>query len=119
MSSILNKFSITNIAFLTEIDYKSEYLLRMCSIVTNLVTSTKFQPMRCATMLCHFGWTRNSYVATRFILLSSSADSSATNGYLIVPVRFGQSEARAGRIVERTREKPSFVPISRFIRWSM
>ena len=34
------------------------------SVVTDLVTSLKFQPIRCAIMLCHFGRTRNGYVAT-------------------------------------------------------
>ena len=36
----------------------------MCSIVTNLVTSLELQPIRCATVLFHFGRTRNGYVAT-------------------------------------------------------
>ena len=53
-------------------------------------------------MLCHFGRTRSGYVATRFILLSSSAESSATSGYVVAPERFGQSEPRAGRNVEQT-----------------
>ena len=38
-----------------------------------MVMSLEFQPIRCATMLCHFGRIRNGYVATRFILLSSTA----------------------------------------------
>ena len=54
----------------------------MCSVVTNLVTSLEFQPIRCATMLFHFGRTRNVYVATRIILFSSTAESSATSGYV-------------------------------------
>ena len=73
----------------------------MCSIVTNLVTSLEFQPIRCATMLCHFVRTRNGYVSTRSILLSSTAESSATSGSEVVPERPGQREARAGRNVER------------------
>ena len=48
-------------------------------------------------MLCHFERTRNGYVATRFILLGSTAESSAKSGYVIVPERFGQSEVRASR----------------------
>ena len=76
-----------------ERDFKSEYLFRMCSVVTNLVTSLEVQPIRCATMLLHFGRTRNGYVATRFILLSSTAESSATSGYVVAPERSGQSEA--------------------------
>ena len=39
-------------------------------------------------MLCHFGRTGNGYVATRFIPLSSTAESSATSGYVVVPERF-------------------------------
>ena len=94
----------------TQRDIKSEYLFRMCSVVTNLVTYFECQPSRCATRLCHFGRTRNGYVATRFNLLSSTAESSATGGYVVVPEHSGQSEARAGRNVERIRKKPSFVP---------
>ena len=65
----------------------------MSSIVTNLVTSLEFQPIRCATMLFHFGWTRDVYVATRIILLSSTAEGSATSGYVAATERFGQSKA--------------------------
>ena len=82
----------------------------MGPVATNLVTSLEFQPIRRATMLCHFGRTRNGYLATRFILLSSTAESSATSCYVVVPERFGQSGARASGNVERTRKKPSFVP---------
>ena len=61
-------------------------------------------------MLCHFGRTRNGMVATYFILLSSTAASSATSGYLVVPERFGQNEEPAGSNEQRTKKKPSFVP---------
>ena len=64
----------------------------MCSVVTNLVTSLEFQPIRCATTLFHFGRTRNVYVATRIILLSSTAEGSATSGYVAATERSGQSE---------------------------
>ena len=77
------------LTIITERDFKSEYLFRMCSVVTNLLTSLEFQPIRCATMLCKLGRTRNGYVVTRFILLSSSA----TSGYVVAPGRFGQSGA--------------------------
>ena len=60
-------------------------------------------------MLCHFGRTRNGYVVNRFILLSSTAESSATSGYVVVPERAGQIEAWAGKNVERTRKKYNFV----------
>ena len=60
-------------------------------------------------MLCHFGQTRNGYVATYFILLSSTAAISATSGYLVVPEHFGQNEEPTGRNEERTKKKPIFV----------
>ena len=56
-------------------------------------------------MLFHFGRTRNVYVATRIILLSSTAESSATSGYVVATERASQSEAWAGRNVERARKK--------------
>ena len=87
----------------------------MYSVVINLVTSLEFQPIRCATTLFHFGRTRNVYVATRIILLSSTAESSATSGYVVATERSGQSEAWASRNVERARKKPSFVPNSGLI----
>ena len=86
----------------------------MCFIVTSLVTSVEFQPILCATILCHFGRTRNGYVATGFILLSSTAESSATSGYVVDPERSGQREASAGKNLERTKKKPNFVPSSGF-----
>ena len=85
-------------------------MFRTRSVATDLVTSLKFQPIRCAIMLCQFGQTRNGYVATFFILLSSTAASSATSGYVVVPERFGQNEDPACSNEERTRKKPSFVP---------
>ena len=68
-------------------------LLRTRSVANDLVTSQKLQPIRCAFMLCQFGRTRNVYVATRIILLSSTAESSATSGYVVATGRSGQSEA--------------------------
>ena len=76
----------------------------MCSVVTNLVTSLEFQPFRGATTLLHFARTRNIHVATRNILLSSTAESSATSGYVVSPERSGQSEAWASRNVERAKK---------------
>ena len=55
-------------------------------------------------MLSYFGRTQNVYVATRTILLSSAAESSATRGYVAATERSGQSEARAGRNLERARK---------------
>ena len=73
----------------------------MCSVVTNLVTSLEFQPIRCATTLFHFGRPRDVYVATRIILLGGTAEGSATSGYVAATEHSGQSEAWAGRNVER------------------
>ena len=70
-------------------------------------------------MLCRFGRTRNGYIATQFILLSSTAESSAASGYVVVPKRNGQNEEQASRNVERTRKKPSFVHSSACNRGSM
>ena len=53
-------------------------------------------------MLCHFGQTRNGYVATYFIFLSSIAASSASSSYIVNPKLFGQNEEPAGSNKERT-----------------
>ena len=82
----------------------------MCSTATNLVTSLEFKPIRYATTLCHFGRTRNGYVANHFILLSGTA---------VVLERFGQNEEPAIRHEERAKKKPSFVPSSGFDRCNM
>ena len=65
----------------------------MCSVVTNLLTSLEFKPIRCATTPFHFGRTRIVYVATKIILLSSTAEGSATSGYVAATERSGPSEA--------------------------
>ena len=76
----------------------------MCSVVTNLVTSLEFQPIRCATTLFHFGRPRDVYVATRIFLPNSTAEGSPTSGHVAATERSGQSEAWAGRNVERDRK---------------
>ena len=91
MNSV-NEFAVIITEIITEHDFKSESLFRMCSVATNLVTSLEFIPILCATTLYHYGRTRNTYVATHFILLSSTADSSAAGGYVVVPERFGYNE---------------------------
>ena len=73
-------------------------LLRTRYVATDLVTSQNLQPIRCAFMLCQFGRTRIVYVATRFILLSST------------PEQFLQIAEPACINEKRTRKKPSFVP---------
>ena len=80
------------------------------SVATDRVASLEIQPTRCAIMLRQFGQTRNGYVATYFILLRGTAESSATSGYVVIPERFGQNEEPACSNEERTRKKPSFVP---------
>ena len=65
--------------------------------------------MRCATMLCLFGRTRNNYVTTGFIRLSNAAESSATSGYVVVKERFGQKEEPFKRNEEGAKKKPSFL----------
>ena len=55
-------------------------------------------------MLLHFGRTRNVYVASR-IILSGTAEGSATSDYVATTERSGQSEAWAGRNVERAEIK--------------
>ena len=61
----VNKFAITITDIITERDFKIEYLFRICTMVTNLVTSLEFEPIHFATTLCHFGRTWNGYVATQ------------------------------------------------------
>ena len=41
-------------------------------------------------MLFHFGRSQNGYVVTRFILISSTAESKTTSGYVVAPERSGQ-----------------------------
>ena len=85
-------------------------LLRTRSVATDLVTSQKFQPIRYAFMLCQFGRTRNVYVATRIILLSSTAESSARSGYVAIPEHFLRNEEPSVNNEERTKKKPIFLP---------
>ena len=59
-------------------------------------------------MLCHGGHLRNGSVATHFILLSSTAASSATGGYVVVPERPSRNEEPTSRNEEQTRNVPSF-----------
>ena len=89
---------------------RSEDLFRTRSVVTDLLTLLKFQPIRCAFMLCNFGQTRNDYVATSCILLSSTAASSATCAIVDVLELLVQNVEPAGGNKERTRKKPNFVP---------
>ena len=85
-------------------------LSRTHYVATDLVTSQNIQPVRCAFTLFHFGRTQDVYVATRIIIFSSTAESSAKSGYIVATERSGQSEAWASKNVERAWRKPSFVP---------
>ena len=96
--------------YLPSIYSRSEYLFPSRSVATNLVTSLKFQPIRCAVMLCIFGRARNGSVTTHFILFGSTAESRAKSGYIVVPESFGQNYKPASSNKERARKKPSFVP---------
>ena len=80
MIDIVNKFAVSIMATIIERDFKSEYLFCMSSVVTNLVPILEFGPFHCTTTLCHFGRTGNGYVAIHLIVLSSTAESSATGG---------------------------------------
>ena len=110
----VNGIALSFTTNITKRDFKSEYLLRMCSVAIDLVTSLEFNPIRFATTMCHFRRTRNGYVATHFILLCGTAVSSATSGYVVVTERCGQNEKPASTNEERTRKKPNFVTSSRF-----
>ena len=82
----------------------------MCFVAINLVTSLEFEPIRCATTLCRLGRTWIGYVATHFFLLGSTAESSATSGYVIVAERFGQNEEPASRNEERANKNLVLFP---------
>ena len=93
---------------ITELDFRSEYLFCTYSVAHSLVTSVELNSIRCATMLCQFGQTRNGSMAIHFILCGSTAMSSATGDYVVVPERFGLNEEPADSNEARTREKPFF-----------
>ena len=104
----VKKAAISVTAKTTERDIIGEYLFRICSVAANLVRSLEITPICCATTLCHFGRSRSGYITTHFIFLSSTAESSAESGYVVVPERFGQIEEAANRKEERTSKKPVF-----------
>ena len=66
-------------------------LLRTRYVATDLVTSQNFQPIRFAFTLFHFGRTRDVYLVTRTILFSSTAEGSATRGYVVATCHHGRS----------------------------
>ena len=68
------------------------------------MTSVEIHPIRFAIMLCRYGQTRNTHAATYFIILSSTAASSATSGYVVVPEHFGQNGEPVGSKKERTKK---------------
>ena len=101
-----------------ERDYRSEYLFNTRSVVTNMVTSLEFNPIRCATTLCHFGQTWIASVVNHSFLRCSVATSKATGNYVAVLEQFSQNEDTTSSIKERTRGKPTFVRKSKFNRCS-
>ena len=58
-------------------------------------------------MLCYDGQLRNGCIATHFILLSSTAASSATGGYVVVPERPSGNGEPTCRNEEETGNAPS------------
>ena len=56
LTALMSFQSFNSLTIRIELDFKSEYLFRMCSVVTNLVTSLEFS----ANPLCYFAvslWT--------------------------------------------------------------
>ena len=84
-----------------------KYMLRTCSVATNLVTSLEVAPICCATMLCLFDLTRQGSLGTHFIHFSTIAMSSDTSDYVAVPERVVQNEEPANRTEKRFRNKLS------------
>ena len=58
-------------------------------------------------MLCYDGQIRNAFVATHLILLSCTATSSATGGYVVVPERSSKNEEPTSTNEEQTTNSPS------------
>ena len=86
------------------------FLFRTCSVAPNLVMSLDFNPVRCGTMVCLFGQSRNGSAVISFIRLGSTAVSRAASDYVTVPEHFSQNEepTKIGR--ERARNQPSSAP---------
>ena len=111
MIDSVNKFAV----FAINVTYSVTLKVNICSVcvpsvATNPVTSLEFNPIHCATTLCHFGRTWDGYVVMHFYLLASIAEGSATSGYVVVPERFNQNEETAGSNKEWAKKKPSLVP---------
>ena len=98
----------------TQRDFKSEFLFCTCFLLTNLVTSLEYNPLRFATMLCHPRQTRSSYLAIPVLLRGITVTMSATGNYVAVPERFEQNEEPASRNEDPTKRKHIFVPESGF-----
>ena len=95
-----------------ERDFKSEYLFRMCIVVTNLVTSLDFKSIRCTTTLCHFGQTRNDSAANHPIFPSRTESSSAKGNNIVVSGRFPQNKKLAEKKMRNELGK-SLVPFGK------
>ena len=61
-------------------------------------------------MLCYDGQLRNGSVGTHFFLLSSTAASSATSGYVVVPERPITNKEPTRGNEEQAWNVPSSVP---------
>ena len=81
----------------------------MCFVATNPAISLEFE----SNPLCYYAlsfWTSTERLRSHpLILLSSTAESSLTSSYVVVPERFGQNEEPAASNKERARKKPSLV----------
>ena len=62
-------------------------------------------------MLCYDGHLPNGSVATQFILLSSTATSSATSGYVVVAEQLSGNEEPTRRSEEQAMNVPSSYPV--------
>ena len=109
MSNNVKKLAVSNMTIFQSVTLKVNNC-SVCTVATNLVKSLESNPIRCAITLCHFGRTRNGYVGTRFILLSSASESCATSGSVVVSERLSQNEEPAASNKERATKKPSSVP---------
>ena len=57
----------------------------------------------------------SKFKSTQIILLSSTAESSATSGYVVVTERFGQNEERASRNEEQAIKSLVLTPVVEII----
>ena len=98
-----------------QLDFKSENFFPKFSVTTNLVTSVKFNPIHCATIICHFGLTWKGSEANLFILLSRTVTNSAKGGYVVVLEHFAQNDELPRRKENDPRASLNLIPKSYLI----